>query len=187
MPGFKNFWFTRSIIIANFAVYYFVWSHGGITGENLLNFGANFRPLVLEGEWWRLVTCMFLHASILHIGANMYSFWSLGCMMETLSGVRATILIYFVTGVLASLVSVLYHQQPVVGIGASGAIFGLFGAFSALVFRKKVMSIGGQVLKMKSLLPPLVINFAISLMPEVDLSAHLSGFVFGAILGFLIK
>ncbi len=187
MSRFKVFWFTRTIIILNFLVYYFVWSHGGITGINLIEFGANFRPLVLDGQWWRLLTCMFLHASLIHIGANMYSLWSLGRMMETLAGVRATILIYFITGIMASLVSVLYHQEPVVGIGASGAIFGLFGAFSALVFRKKVMSMNGQVLSMKALLAPLMINFFISLMPEVDLSAHLGGFVFGAIIGFLIK
>ena len=107
--------------------------------------------------------------------------------METLAGVRSTFLVYFISGIGASLVSVLYHTQPVLGIGASGAIFGLFGAFAALVFRKKVMSLGGQVMTIKSLLPPLLINFAISLMPEIDLSAHLGGFVFGVALGFFIK
>lgn len=187
MSRYKDFLFTRAVILANFAVYYFVWSHGGITGENLIEYGANFRPLVLEGEWWRLLTCMFLHASLIHIGANMYSLWSLGRMMESLAGVKWTITIYFVSGVLASLLSVLYHREPVVGIGASGAIFGLFGAFSSLVIRRKVMSMGGQVLGLKSLLAPLMINFAISFMPEIDMSAHLGGFVFGAILGFLIK
>ena len=155
---------TRSIIIINCVIYYYVWSHGGITEENLLHFGANFRPLVLEGEWWRLFTCIFLHASLIHIGANMYSLWALGRMMENLAGTWQTLLVYLATGV-----------------------FGLFGAFAALVFRKKVMSMGGQVMGMKSLLPPLMINFAISMMPEIDLSAHLGGFVAGFFLGFLIK
>ena len=188
MASFKNFWLTRSIILVNCAVYYYVWSLSGkITAENLLTYGANFRPLVLHGEWWRLFTCMFLHANLLHLGANMYSLWALGRMMETLAGIRSTFLVYFISGIGASMVSVLYHTQPVLGIGASGAIFGLFGAFAALVFRKKVMSLGGQVMTMKSLLPPLLINFAISLMPEIDLSAHLGGFVFGVALGFFIK
>ncbi len=130
---------------------------------------------------------MFLHASLIHIGANMYSLWALGRMMENLAGTWQTLLVYLVTGVFASLTSFVIHTQPVVGIGASGAIFGLFGAFAALVFRKRVMSMGGQVMGMKSLLPPLMINFAISMMPEIDLSAHLGGFVAGFFLGFLIK
>lgn len=187
MMRFKNYWMTRTIILINCIVYYYVWSHGGINEENLLHFGANFRPLVLGGEWWRLFTCIFLHASLIHIGANMYSMWVLGRMMENLAGVWATFTVYMLTGVFASLVSVLYHTQPVIGIGASGAIFGLFGAFAALVFRKKVMTVGGQVMGMKSLLPPLMINFAISMMPEIDLSAHLGGFVGGFILGFFLK
>ncbi len=189
MASFKRFWLTRSIILINCAVYYFVWSRAGaITPENLLEYGANFRPLVVQdGEWWRLFTCIFLHANLLHLGANMYSLWALGRMMETLAGVRATFLVYFISGVGASLVSVLYHVQPVLGIGASGAIFGLFGAFATLVFRKKVMAMNGQVMGLQSLMTPLIVNFAISLMPEIDLSAHLGGFVFGVLMGFLIK
>ncbi len=178
---------TKAIIAINFLVYYYVWSHGGVDGENLLAFGANFRPLVLGGEWWRLVSCMFLHASLVHIGANMYSLWALGRMMEALVGARSTFLIYMITGVLASLTSVLVHTDAILGVGASGAIFGLFGAFAMLVLRKKVVGGGGQVLTMKSLMPPLMMNFVISMMPGIDLSAHFGGFVAGAVIGLFLK
>jgi len=107
--------------------------------------------------------------------------------MESLTGATYTFFVYMITGTMASLTSVLYHPDPVIGIGASGAIFGLFGAFTALVLKKKVMGADGRLLSFKSLLPPLIINFFISHMPEIDLSAHLSGFVVGALIGFIFK
>ena len=183
----RGYWVTKILIAVNFLIYFYVSTHGGLTPENLLDFGANYRPLVLGGEWWRLMSCMFLHASLLHIGANMYSLWALGRMLEALVGARTTLIVYMVTGVLASLTSILAHQEPIVGIGASGAIFGLFGAFAALVLRRKVVGGNGQVMSMRSLMAPLLINFAISMMPEIDLSAHLGGFVSGALIGLILK
>lgn len=183
----QKFLLTKIIIAVNFFIYYYVSSHGGITDENLIDFGANFRPLVMQGEWWRLMSCMFLHANLMHIGANMYSLWALGRMLEALVGWKSTFLVYMITGVLASLTSLLYHTDAVVGIGASGAIFGLFGAFAALVLKKKVVGAGGQLLTIKSLMAPLLINLGISLLPEIDLSAHLGGFVSGAIIGFFLN
>jgi rhomboid protease GluP len=183
----QRFWLTKTIIAVNFLIYYYVYSHGGITDENLIAFGANYRPLVMQGEWWRLMSCMFLHANLMHIGANMYSLWALGRMLEALVGWKSTFLVYMVTGVLASLTSVVYHTDAVIGIGASGAIFGLFGAFATLVLKKKVVGAGGQLLSIKSLMAPLLINLGISLLPDIDLSAHLGGFVSGAMLGLLLN
>jgi rhomboid protease GluP len=182
----QKFLLTKIIIAVNFFIYYYVYSHGGITEENLIEFGANYRPLVMQGEWWRLMSCMFLHANLMHIGANMYSLWALGRMLEGLSGWKSTFLIYMTTGVLASITSLLYHTEAVVGIGASGAIFGLFGAFAALVLRKKVVGAGGQLLSVKSLMAPLLINLGIGLLPEIDLSAHLGGFVSGVVIGYFL-
>ena len=99
--------------------------------QGLLFRGAEFAPLSLDDEWYRIFTHLFMHGSILHLLLNMYALSSVGSEIEQLTGTRKFLFIYFLTGLSASLGS-LYFNLFTVGVGASGAIFGLFG-FSLIV------------------------------------------------------
>src|SRR5258708_30302023 len=97
------------------------------TTQDLVHWGANSAGLTLAGDWWRLVTCMFLHIGIIHIALNMWCLWSLGTLCENLYGGWTFAAVYMISGVSGSLASIAYHQHGV-SAGASGAIFGIAGA-----------------------------------------------------------
>jgi rhomboid protease GluP len=99
-------------------------------GQQLIQWGGNFTPLTLGGQWWRLLTCVFVHGSIIHIGLNMWCLWTFGAQAEALYGHRTFTAIYLVTGLGSSLSSLWWHTS-VLSVGASGAIFGIAGALVA--------------------------------------------------------
>src|SRR5579863_7718181 len=92
--------------------------------------GANFGPLTLTGQWWRLVTYMFLHSGFIHIAFNMWCLWDLGALCESLYGRATFAAIYLITGVAGGVASVGWRPLGAT-VGASGAIFGLAGALVA--------------------------------------------------------
>src|SRR5271155_1298850 len=104
--------------------------------QQAIAFGADFGPLTLNGQWWRLVTSMFVHFGIVHIGLNMWCLWNLGRAAEQLMGRASYLLAYFVSGIFASIVSVYWHPMAA-GAGASGAIFGMAGVLVSYVYFKK--------------------------------------------------
>ena len=101
-----------------------------VPGINLREWGVNYGPLTLSGQYWRLFTAGFLHGGIFHIAFNMWCLWSLGRLSERLFGRWQTFAIYMVTGVGGALLSIAYNPQRA-ELGASGAIFGLVGAVMA--------------------------------------------------------
>ncbi|SNC74616.1 rhomboid protease GluP [Hymenobacter gelipurpurascens] len=111
----------------------------GMTGSDvvapkaadLLRWGANFSPLTLHGEPWRLVTSCFLHGGPAHLLLNMSSLVFLGLMTEGLTGRWRLLLVYLLSGVGGSLLSLWWHTQGVLSVGASGAVFGLYGLLLA--------------------------------------------------------
>src|SRR5580765_8834464 len=101
-----------------------------ISGEVSVHFGANYGKYTLSGEWWRLLTYMFLHGGAMHIFFNMWCLWDLGQLCESLYGRWTYAAIYLIAGVSGGLASVGWN--PIVNsVGASGAIFGLAGALIA--------------------------------------------------------
>jgi len=90
--------------------------------QETIRWGANWGPLTLSGEWWRLLTCVFVHGGIIHIGFNMWCLWNLGALAESLYGRWTYAAIYLICGVGASLASVAWHPGAP-SVGASGAIF----------------------------------------------------------------
>jgi rhomboid protease GluP len=100
--------------------------------ESLVQWGANFRPLTLEGQAWRLLTNCFLHIGILHLLLNMYALLYIGVLLEPHLGRLRFAAFYILTCIIASTVSVSWHDLTV-SAGASGAIFGMYGVFLALL------------------------------------------------------
>jgi rhomboid protease GluP len=106
------------------------------TAANVLAWGANFGPLTLNGEPWRLVANFFVHFGALHLAANMFALWSAGAVVERLFGPLAFAAIYFAAGITGSIVSLAAHPT-VVSAGASGAVFGVYGALGAFVLLRR--------------------------------------------------
>jgi rhomboid protease GluP len=152
-----------------------------------LHFGANVGAWTLSGQWWRLLTYMFLHGNLLHIAFNMWCLWDLGALCESLYGRWTYLSIYLLTGVSAGLTSAGWHPM-VPSVGASGAIFGLAGALIASFylgeFSLPSIAIRGTL---RSLIVFVAFNvFFGSLFPGIDNAAHAGGLVSGLILGALI-
>lgn len=152
---------------------------------DLIRFGANHGPLTAGGQWWRLLSSVFVHAGLLHLLFNAFVLANIGLFLEPLLGRWRLLALYLAAGLSASLGSLWWHsQQPVVSIGASGAIFGLYGFFVVLM-------IGGLFTKafsqqfLKGTLAFIVINLLIGLLGFIDNAAHIAGLSSGALLGLL--
>jgi len=160
-----------------------------MSGQIMLHFGANYGPDTLSGQWWRLLTYMFLHAGIWHILFNMWCLWDLGRLCESLYGRWSYAAIYFITGIAGGLASIGWNPG-VLSVGASGAVFGLAGALIASFylgeFSLPSFAISGTL---RSLVVFAVFNLVIgqfSFFGGVDNACHIGGLVSGLILGALI-
>ena len=163
-------------ILIALCVIMFILSGFGYNTESLLLFGANYGPLVKEGEIYRLVTCMFLHAGIIHLGLNMYSLFIVGPKIEGFFGKWKYLLIYFISGISASLLSIGLNGD-IMSVGASGAIFGLFGAL--VYFGYSYRGYIGSIIK-SQIVPIVVYNLLIGFfIPGIDMWGHVGGLIGG--------
>ena len=150
----------------------------------LIAFGAKENDLINQGQYWRFVTPIFLHANLLHIGLNMLNFAVLGVFIERLVGHMRFLLIYLVTGIISILASYYFMPQEV-SVGASGAIFGLVGAYSIFVFIHRRVFRNGGIPALLWLVFVIVGNLSIGLfVPNVDNYAHVGGLLSGCLLGW---
>lgn len=153
----------------------------------VLPWGADFGPLTLNGQWWRILTSTFVHFGIIHIGMNMYILYQVGPFTELLFGRIRFLLLYLLAGVGGSIVSLYVHPFSV-GAGASGAIFGVYGALLAFLFVERgVIPRSRSIVIAKSAGIFLLYNLFFGLASRTtDLSAHGGGFVVGLIVGALL-
>ncbi len=182
---------TRILVLLN--VLAFAWElsvagpgllSGGGNIEAVLQAGSLFPAAVLQdGQWWRIVTGAFLHGSLLHIGVNMVSLWILGRFIEAAIG-RVRMLVVYLVALVASGVCVVYFSPALVPtVGASGAIFGLFGALFAIGFK-----LGPRGMELvKANIGILVLNLIITFtVPSISWQAHVGGLISGFIVTGLI-
>jgi rhomboid protease GluP len=157
------------------------------TPYDALSYGADFGPQTFNGEWWRLVTSMFVHFGAVHIGLNMWCLWNLGCAAERLLGRFAYLLAYFVSGIFSSITSVYWHPMGV-SAGASGAIFGIAGVLATFVYLKKTPA---HIPINKNMLGSLGTFILFNLMygaarAGISNAAHIGGLVIGLAVGALL-
>jgi len=192
---------TSALVAANIALYAVAWylsqaaaSAGsgpgfagvGIDSRVLLRLGAKFGPLIFAGEWWRLVTAIFLHAGLLHIGLNLWCLFDLGPTVESLFSTPKFLVIYLVTGVAGFILS-LWWSPFGLSIGASGAVLGLIGALIGASYHHGHLGkeYRGQLWRW------VIYIFIFGLLSAVfglglDNAAHLGGLVTGAVLGYFV-
>ena len=152
--------------------------------------GAQSPSLIQHGQWWRLITEMFLHASLTHIVFNMASLLAIGTLAERLYGSAKFLAIYLGAGLIGSVVSfsfaVAQGHLSILGVGASGAIFGVAGALLTVRFQQSEVIPAALRRRVSSSMAPLVLIslFLAAVTPYVDNSAHLGGLFGGMILSF---
>ena len=140
---------------------------------------------IVGGEWWRLLSSMFLHAGLIHLGLNAYVLWIFGNEIEREIGRLETLAVFLVTGVFAGATSFAFAPGFTIAVGASGAIFGLVGAFITYNYlrRHHVMAQA----RLRGALTMLVINLIIGFsIPGIDWRAHVGGLVAGLVAGFAV-
>ncbi|WP_025040789.1 rhomboid family intramembrane serine protease [Nitrosospira briensis] len=152
-----------------------------------LAWGANFGPATQDGEWWRLGTALFLHFGAVHLTLNLWALWDAGQLVERMYGHTRFACIYFASGLTGNLLSLVAHRGLAISGGASGAIFGLFGALLIFLWRERHnlhpkefrwFFWGAAGFALASLVLGLLI-------PGIDNAAHIGGF-FSGILGGII-
>ncbi len=182
----EGYFITPIIVILNILVFAVM----AITGvhlfmpsnESLLLWGANFRPLTIEGEWWRLLTSTFLHIGIFHLLMNMYALVYIGLLLEPYLGRARFLSAYLIAGISGSVASIFWNDLTI-SAGASGAIFGMYGVFVALLTTKLI-----EKSARKSLLISIGIfvfyNLANGLQGGIDNAAHIGGLLSGLVIGY---
>ena len=182
---------TKGLVAANVLVF----GAAGLAGAGLLvpnaevlqAWGTNFGPLTTDGQWWRLITSMFLHFGVFHLALNMWALYVGGRLAERLFGSWAFALLYFAAGIAGSLGSLIWNPA-VNSAGASGAIFGVYGAMLAFFLRKH------------SAIPPAIISqqrwsgitfIGFNLMnglshAGIDNAAHIGGLGVGFLMGLVL-
>ncbi|QMV17713.1 rhomboid family intramembrane serine protease [Granulicella sp. 5B5] len=158
------------------------------TPQEVFNWGGDFGPATVGAhQWWRLLTSIFVHFGIIHIAFNMYVLYQIGPFIELVFGRARYLLIYFIAGLSGSVVSVWVHPQSV-GAGASGAIFGLYGAvFGFLLIKRNVLNPAATQSIFRSAGIFVLYNIVYgSLSRTTDLSAHFGGLISGFLIGLLL-
>jgi len=146
-----------------------------------LAWGANFGPATQDGQWWRLATAMFLHFGIVHLALNTWSLWDVGQLAERMYGRWRFLCIYMISGLAGNLVSLDAQGNAAVSGGASGAIFGIYGAALVFLWRERAAIAAHEfrwlfwgALGFASL--TIILGYII---PGIDNAAHIGGFITG--------
>jgi rhomboid protease GluP len=197
---------TYVLLGINVAVFLWMVTHGVSakmpTDRQLVHYGANVTWLVLHGEWWRLLTAMFVHVGWIHIASNMWCLWNLGILGEPLIGPWGMVAVYVITGAAGNLLSMgrnvlaynLSHDHYyllIPGAGASGAVFGIAGILIVLLSNRKLPFPWEELRRLRSsvvkfALINLMIGLGTVVIPmgiSIDNSAHIGGFLSGLALG----
>ncbi|MGE4272853.1 MAG: rhomboid family intramembrane serine protease [Desulfitobacterium sp.] len=175
---------TYSLVFINLFIFALMTLAGGSTYTGvLIMFGAKVNALIIQGEYWRLFTSMFLHIGVIHLAFNLYALWILGPILEELFGRIRYLLIYILSGIMGSLASFLFTEA--ISAGASGAIFGILGALVVYSRRRPSLWKSGFG---KNLVIIVLINLGIGFFqPGIDVYAHIGGLLSGMFLAAILS
>jgi len=174
---------TQALLAINVAVFLLSMVSGGaITAA-----GAMIRSNILAGEWYRLMSPIFLHASTTHLLVNCMSLNAVGPQVESIFGKDRLLVVYLMSGIAGNLMS-CYLGRGIMSVGASGSIFGLVGARASFYGGHEEMLGPGSRSAMRSIAQTIVINLGFGLMPgsNIDNWGHLGGVLGGVVCGYMI-
>lgn len=177
-------YFTRTVVVLILAVF----GLGLVIGEEtLFQLGAKINArILLDHEYYRLGSVMFLHAGLLHLAMNTYALWIFGQEVERFYGSLRLALIFILGGLTASVFSLALTPGP--SVGASGAVFAVFAAEMVLLYTNRALFGDGARQRLQSLVMVLILNAGIGFAAQgvIDSWAHLGGFLGGAVLSLLL-
>ncbi len=176
---FIKFYPVVSFIIGlNFIVY--ILTVLPVFGDFFFYSGMSVNYLIKEGQWWRIITSIFIHGGFFHVLFNMFSLFLFGPELEKIAGKARFLTIYFLAGIFGNVATYVTQDGMYASVGASGAIFGIFGAFAGLVYyTRKTMPQLKQII-----MPLIIISVVITfLSPDVNRAGHIGGLVTGFLLG----
>ena len=182
----KNILLTYILILINIIVFalMYIYGNGSEDINTLINFGANYTPLVKYGQYYRLLTSAFLHIGAIHLIFNMYALYIAGSQIEYVYGKIKYIIIYLFSAFMGSLFTIALSSENVVSAGASGAIFGLFG--SLLYFGYNYRGYIGNAI-ISQLVPVIILNLVIGFSnPNIGNAAHIGGLIGGYIISMAL-
>ena len=183
----KGYVITPILVDLNIAVFLLMAFSGANvfqpSNHVLIKWGANIRTLTLDGQWWRLITNFFLHIGIFHLLLNMYALLFIGVLLEPRLGKTRFAVAYMLTGIFASVTSLYWHDLTI-SAGASGAIFGMYGVFLAMLTTNLI-----EKTQRNALLSSIAIfvgyNLIYGLKGGIDSAAHIGGLISGILIGYL--
>ncbi|MYL47960.1 rhomboid family intramembrane serine protease [Halobacillus litoralis] len=169
---------TYFLLAVNVLIFLYIeWVGESTSVDTLIQYGAKFNPAIMDGEWWRIATSMFLHIGFLHLFMNMFALYYLGTAVEKLYGTWRFTWIYVLSGLFGGVAS--FMLNPHVAAGASGAIFGLFGSLLFFGVQHKQLffrTMGWNLIFI------VILNISFGLLvPQIDNGAHIGGMVGGFI------
>lgn len=180
---------TLALVAANVLVFAAMLANGAglwhSPNDVQLAWGAGFGPATKDGEWWRLGTAMFLHFGLVHLAMNMWALWDGGRLVERLYGSWRFTAVFLGSGLTGNLLSLIVQGDRAISGGASGAIFGIYGALLVWLWRERRQVhptdfrwlFGGA-----AIFTAVTIGFGL-LIPGIDNAAHIGGLIAGALLG----
>lgn len=174
----KYYPIVSTIIAINIFVY--VISIIPILGDIVFYFGMHVNGFIADGEWWRIITSIFLHGGLFHLLFNMFALFLFGPELESISGKIRFITIYVLAGIFGNIATFVFEHAGYASVGASGAIYGIFGAFAALVYYTR-----NTMPQLKQIILPIIVIGIIMtfLQPNINYFAHIGGLVTGFLLG----
>jgi membrane associated rhomboid family serine protease len=182
-------WIIAAIILINFLVFAAmaaVEAKTAFVPQELVGWGGNFAPLTLSGQWWRLLSAAFVHIDPIHLFVNIWALWSVGRFTERLYGRWVFLFIYLSSCLLSGLASLLWHPVSVI-VGASGPIFGSFGALLAYLLRCR-SEVPIAVIRPHLISIAVFVVFSLiagSFQTGVDNAAHVGGILSGFAVGWV--
>jgi membrane associated rhomboid family serine protease len=160
--------------------------HGPVyfSDDELIQWGANFRTGITNGQLWRIVSAMFLHSGLLHMVADLLGLYTIGACLEPVLGTRKFLAAYMVTGVFAGISSVMWYGSAV-DVGAIGAVLGLYGVYVALIVSKKYPK-NDRRLDIPLTVAFLTLFGLAGMLARIDYASIIGGTVSGLAIGFVI-
>jgi rhomboid protease GluP len=174
---------SATLLGANSLEYMLQGGSNGVYADLLALYGMKINQLILQGQFWRFITPVLLHGSILHIGFNMYALYIIGPSLERRFGHVRFLLLYLICGFAGNVTSFIFSSAP--SLGSSTAIFGLIGAQGVFIYRNRQMFAGRARAALTQIAFIAILNLAIGTTPGIDNWGHVGGLSAGLLFTWL--
>jgi rhomboid protease GluP len=183
---------TKILLGINLSVFaWMAWQWKGVFPQDDILFiqmgGVNRMLVMQDGEYWRLLSAMFMHGGLIHLAMNMYALWIAGHFLENMLGFKWFSIFYILCGLGGSIGSIWWNDLLTVSVGASGAIFGIIGMLTGMLLLGRIYQPESRNRLLKNMLIIIGLNVALGLsIPGIDNAGHMGGLFTGLFIGLCL-